>query len=180
MNIFFCSALNMADDSEDKTVLDRLNMFSYDFDHSPFVRTAKDMQKMRECAFNESSELKCQISGRKLLQIFNIHVVILPCQYDGQISDECVSYCRKAHLLPHQVGRIVIRCDLGLLYSHFLEVLVLTGEVSSQVLRPLHYECELPAGPGQRPKRTSDLRCSSKERGAICLAYMEAVPRDHL
>ena len=57
-DIFFYSALNMPDGSDDKTVLDRLNMFSYDFDHKPFVRTAKDMLKKRECPFNESSLLK--------------------------------------------------------------------------------------------------------------------------
>lgn len=29
--------------------------------------------------------------------------MLLPCLSDGQISEECVSYCTKAHLLPHQV-----------------------------------------------------------------------------
>ena len=50
--------LNMPEESNDMAVLDRLNMYSYDLDHRPFVKTAKDMHKNRECAFNDSSELE--------------------------------------------------------------------------------------------------------------------------
>ena len=172
----------MPDGSDDKAVLDRLNMLSYDFDHVPFVRTAKDMHKKRECAFNDSSELEAQIWvwERKLIQIFNIHTVILPCQNDGQISDACVSHCKKAHLLPHQVRRKSVKLWLWLPYSNWSEVLLRTGEVSSPVLWPLHCERELPAWPGQRPQRTFNLRRSGREQGAYCLAYLEAVPWDHL
>lgn len=57
--------LNMPEESNDMAVLDRLNMYSYDLDHRPFVKTAKDMHKNRECAFNDSSELEEHIQEIK-------------------------------------------------------------------------------------------------------------------
>ena len=50
--------LDMPEGTNDMAVIDHLNKFSYDFDHRPLVRTAKDMQKKRECTLNDSSELE--------------------------------------------------------------------------------------------------------------------------